>query len=401
MSGGLHICRLKRTTVCFPLLFSADLNFALYKYKYRILIPFCLLNHPSRRPVLTRGAASYPPGLAALSCALTSLRGLRFAWSPLAIASRRPRLAPNPGYCLPARSAAPLSPPPPLLLPAVCPALSPPTAALSSLLLPDGLASSEPRSVRADGIPGSERSAATATRQRGGRSASRRPGGGERRPPFGRAAERARSAARASPGHPPAHSAPTPLRLILYLHRSILYPRRPLSSLLLPDGLASSEPRSVRADVIPGSERHAAHRHASAGRWSAPRRPGERSALTPFGRAAEPARSAARASPGHPPAHSAPTPLRLILYLHRSILYPRRPLSSLLLPDGLASSEPRSVRADVIPGSERHAAHRHASAGWWSAPRRPGGEERAHPGRPSCGACEVSRPRQPGLPRCR
>ncbi len=66
---------------------------------------------PSRRPVLTRGAASYPPGLAALSCALTSLRGLRFAWSPLAIASRRPRLAPNPGYCLPARSAAPLSPP--------------------------------------------------------------------------------------------------------------------------------------------------------------------------------------------------------------------------------------------------------------------------------------------------
>ena len=304
--------------------------------------------------------------------------------------------------------------PPPLLLPAVCPALSPPTAALSSLLLPDGLASSEPRSVRADGIPGSERSAATATRQRGGRSASRRPGGGERRPPFGRAAERARSAARASPGHPPAHSAPTPLRLILYLHRSILYPRRPLSSLLLPDGLASSEPRSVRADVIPGSERHAAHRHASAGRWSAPRRPGERSALTPFGRAAEPARSAARASPGHPPAHSAPTPLRLILYLHRSILYPRRPLSSLLLPDGLASSEPRSVRADVIPGSERHAAHRHASAGRWSAPRRPGERSaltpfgraaeparsaaRASPGYPAADSAPALYPRAPLLP---
>ena len=125
--GGLHICRLKRTTVCFPLLFSADLNFALYKYKYRILIPFCLLNHPSRRPVLTRGAASYPPGLAALSCALTSLRGLRFAWSPLAIASRRPRLAPNPGYCLPARSAAPLSPPTPRLLSVPSPPPSPPT----------------------------------------------------------------------------------------------------------------------------------------------------------------------------------------------------------------------------------------------------------------------------------
>ena len=144
--GGLHICRLKRTTVCFPLLFSADLNFALYKYKYRILIPFCLLNHPSRRPVLTRAAASYPPGLAALCRVPASIRGLRFAWSPLAIASRRPRLAPNPGYCLPARSAAPLSPPllsllsppggfagrlSPLILPAVCPALSPPPAALS------------------------------------------------------------------------------------------------------------------------------------------------------------------------------------------------------------------------------------------------------------------------------
>ncbi len=191
--GGLHICRLKRTTVCFPLLFSADLNFALYKYKYRILIPFCLLNHPSRRPVLTRGAASYPPGLAALSCALTSLRGLRFAWSPLAIASRRPRLAPNPGYCLPARSAAPLSPPPPLSSSLPCAPLyprRPPLSPLSfcrmgwrprsrgacgqtvspvrsgapPLLLPDGVAPLEPRSVRADGIPGSERHAATATR---------------------------------------------------------------------------------------------------------------------------------------------------------------------------------------------------------------------------------------------
>ncbi len=227
---------------------------------------------------------------------------------------------------------------------------------------------------------------------------------------------------------PSSLSSPPPCRV----PRSIPAARRSLSSscsLLLPDGVASSEPRSVRADGIPGSERSAApppagwggalgaaeragrwyprfgaarrHCHALAGRGSAPRRPGGGARRPPFGRAAEPARSAACASPGHPPPHSAPTPLRLILYLHRSILYPRRPLSSLLLPDGLASSEPRSVRADVIPGSERHAAHRHASAGWWSAPRRPGGEERAHPGRPSCGACEVSRPRQPGLPRCR
>ena len=95
--GGVHICRLKRTVVRFPLLFSVDLNFALYKYKYRIIIPFHLLNHPSRRPVLTRGAASYPPGLAALSCTLTSLRGLRLARSPLRyrLASPPPRSEPR------------------------------------------------------------------------------------------------------------------------------------------------------------------------------------------------------------------------------------------------------------------------------------------------------------------
>ena len=109
--GGVHICRLKRTAVRFPLLFSVDLNFALYNYKYRILILFRLLNHPSRRPVLTRGAASYPPGLAALCRVPASIRGLRLARSPLRYRLASPPLAPNPGYCLPARSAAPLSPP--------------------------------------------------------------------------------------------------------------------------------------------------------------------------------------------------------------------------------------------------------------------------------------------------
>ncbi len=192
--GGVHICRLKRTVVRFPLLFSVDLNFALYGYKYRILIPVHLLNHPSRRPVLTRGAASYPPGLAALSCALTSLRGLRLARSPLAIASRRPRLAPNPGYCLPARSAAPLSPPlplSPLLLPAVCPALSPPPAALSP---PPALSSCRmgwrPRSRGACGqmlSPVRSGAPPTGARQRGGGSAPRRPG--ERRVPPPHSAE--------------------------------------------------------------------------------------------------------------------------------------------------------------------------------------------------------------------
>ena len=72
-------------------------------------------------------------------------------------------------------------------------------------LMPDGMSSSEPRSVRADVIPGSERSAATATRQRGG-GARRVDRGRGARPQFGRAAEPARSAARASPGHPSPHS---------------------------------------------------------------------------------------------------------------------------------------------------------------------------------------------------
>ena len=205
--GGVHICRLKRTAVRFPLLFSVDLNFALYKYKYRILIPFCLLNHPSRRPVLTRGAASYPPGLAALSCALTSLRGLRLARSPL-----RYRLARSPlRYRL-------ASPPPrsePRLL--SCPHAPRLRSPRPSLLLPDGVSLSEPRSVRADVIPGSERHVTPATRQRGG-GARRVDRGEEHRPPFGRAAERARSAARASPGHPlrMALSPPRPIFFLIF-----------------------------------------------------------------------------------------------------------------------------------------------------------------------------------------
>ena len=132
--GGVHICRLKRTAVRFPLLFSVDLNFALYKYKYRILILFRLLNHPSRRPVLTRGAASYPPGLAALCRVPASIRGLRLARSPLRYRLASPTSRSEPRL-LSARtlrgSALPAPPSLLLLLPAVCPALSPPPAALS------------------------------------------------------------------------------------------------------------------------------------------------------------------------------------------------------------------------------------------------------------------------------
>ena len=62
------------------------------------------------RPVLTRGAASYPPGLAALCRVPASIRGLRLARSPLRYRLASPPLAPNPGYCQPARTAAPLLP---------------------------------------------------------------------------------------------------------------------------------------------------------------------------------------------------------------------------------------------------------------------------------------------------
>ena len=225
-----------------------------------------------------------------------------------------------------------------------------------------------------------------------------------------------------------------------------------------------------------GAARHPCH--ASAGRGSAPRRPGERRVPTPFGRAAEPARSAVRASSGHPPPHSAPalyprapllpvltrgaasyppglaalcrvpavlrglrfawSPLRYrsaiaplsLRVAHVSLRTPvticphaprlrsprlplasslcrRCPLSSYrmgcrplcrrcplsLLPDGVASSEPRSVRADVIPGSERSAAPATRQRGG-GARRVDRGRGARPPVRPSRGACEISRPRQ-------
>ncbi len=144
-------------------------------------------------PVLTRGAASYPPGLAALCRVPAVLRGLRLARSPLAIASRRPRSSP-----LPARR--PLSFPSPL---SFCRMGWRPRSrgACGQMLSP----------VRSGAPP-------TGARQRGGGGARRVDRGRGECPPFGRAAEPARSAARASSGHPPAHSAPA------------LYPA-PLSSL--------------------------------------------------------------------------------------------------------------------------------------------------------------------------
>ena len=165
-------------------------------------------------PVLTRCAASYPPGLAALCRVPAVLRGLRLARSPLAIASRRPRSSPNPGYCLartlrgsvPARLRS-LSPSPPGGLAARRPLSFPSPPAGWGVAL--GAAE---RAGRCYPRFGAARRPCHASAGRG--SAPRRPG--ERRvpPPFGRAAEPARSAACASPGHPPAHSVlPPPSRL--------------------------------------------------------------------------------------------------------------------------------------------------------------------------------------------
>ncbi|WP_290380918.1 hypothetical protein, partial [Paramuribaculum intestinale] len=58
-----------------------------------------------------------------------------------------------------------------------------------------------------------------------------------------------------------------------------------------------------------------------------------------------------------------------------------------------------SVRADGIPGSERPALSpdtRQRSGRWRVA--QTGGGRAVHTTRPSCGACEISRPRQHGPP---
>ena len=204
------------------------------------------------------------------------------------------------------------------------------TLALPTSPPPNGLPSSEPRSMRADVIPGSERRATFATRQRGKGGAPRRPGVGESRSPLvGRAAERARSAARASPGHPPAHSAPTPPDPLLAPFYPLSPPPSPLSSCRMgwrprSRGACGQMLSPVRSGTPPTATRQ---RGGGARRVDR----GERSALTPVGRAAEPARSAARASPGYPAADSAPA------------LYPRAPL---LPPPPAARQKTKKSSAD-------------------------------------------------------
>ncbi|WP_305303121.1 hypothetical protein, partial [Paramuribaculum intestinale] len=54
------------------------------------------------------------------------------------------------------------------------------------------------------------------------------------------------------------------------------------------------------------------------------------------------------------------------------------------------------MRADSIPGSERHDTPLPRVSGAVGACRVDRGQERAITIRPSCGACEISRPRKPG-----
>ena len=104
--------------------------------------------------------------------------------------------------------------------------------------------------------------------------------------------------------------------------------------------------------------------------------------------------------PGPSTVHSAPpTPRRRsIQQLHSSPIIPIIVPSLLLFRIGVALSEPRSVRADSIPGSERHDTPLPRVSGAVGACRVDRGQERAITIRPSCGACEISRPRQPGPP---
>ena len=200
----------------------------------------CPRRSPSLLPVLTRGAATSPPGLAALCRALTSLRGLRLARSPLRyrIASPTSRSEPRLLSARPLRGSAL----PAYRSPTLC-VVAPP-----SPLLPDGL----PSSVPPPPLPGS------------------RPG---HLLPYGIAASASDSLCPRFPlsslpdGLPPlsptlcAVASPSPpagwaaASASDHLDRLLSVPSPPHP--LMPDGMSSSEPRNVRADVIPGSERRA------------------------------------------------------------------------------------------------------------------------------------------------
>ena len=279
----------------------------------------CPRRSPSLLPVLTRGAATSPPGLAALCRALTSLRGLRLARSPLRyrIASPTSRSEPRLLSARPLRGSA-----------------LPPTArrlSVSSLppspLLPDGLPSSVPPPPSPRLPPGSPSAvwhrrlclrlsvpslppllpAGWATASVSDSLCRRFPLSSCRMGcrlclrlsvpslpslllPDGLPPLSPTLCAVASPSPPAGWAAASASD---HLDRLLSVPSPPHP--LMPDGMSSSEPRNVRADVIPGSERAPPTCHASAGRGA--RRVDRGEERAPFGRAAEHARSAARASP--------------------------------------------------------------------------------------------------------
>ncbi len=266
-----------------------------------------------------------------------------------------------------------LRPPIPLPLPTGW-ARRPPSSLFSlsssSLLLPDGVAPSEPRSVRADGIPGSERHAAH-RRALAGRGGARRVdrGRGARRPPVGRAAE-----LRDQPLAPAQATRPH-----IALLPSIPRPSRPCADArrgLVPSGTrrAVSCPR-----LAPGSPPRAVtarYRLASPSPRCEPRFP---SARTLRG-SALPAPDPSTLPTGW--ARCSPSSLSPPLSFCRMGCRPRS--------RGACGQTESPVRSGTPPTGARQ-------RGGGSAPRRPG-ERRVPPVRPSCGACEISRLRQPGPP---
>ncbi len=171
------------------------------------------------RSVLTRGAASYPPGLAALCRVPASIRGLRLARSPLRyrLASPTPRSEPR---LLSARTLRGFVPPrltlsPPLLLP--CPSCRICRLCLRPLSVPSLPLS--PHAGWAVVLGAAERAGRryprfgavrrTATRQRGGGACRVDRGRGERRPPSAELRSMRDQPPAQARGHPHAHSAPS------------------------------------------------------------------------------------------------------------------------------------------------------------------------------------------------
>ena len=281
---------------------QSDMNFR--QSLISLISPICLISKsykgstcpptfPILLPVLTPGAATYPPGLAALRRVRAVLRGLRLARSPLRYRLASPPLLSEPRFPS-ARtlrgSALPVYPSPPLC------AVAAPSPSYRMGCRP--LCRRYPLSSRRMGWRPASRSLlrrmGCRPRSRGAcgqmvspvrsgtpPTAARQRGGGARRVDRGRG-EAPRSAELRSLRDQPSAPARATHRHIalppsLIAHSCLMPPPSPPCapalppsptcaahacylpppSLLPPNGLSFSEPRSVRVDVIPGSERSA------------------------------------------------------------------------------------------------------------------------------------------------